>query len=344
MMRSWLVFILVLSTTRAAVAADDDLASREQQAFQAAVARVAPSVVRIETVGGRERLGKVLLGAGPTTGLIVRRDGLIVSSAFNFLSRPDSILVHLPDSTRKPARLLATDRSRMVSLLAVKPDTPLPVPEMAPRGEIRVGQWAVAMGRTFEVDRPNLSVGIVSATSRIGGRAIQTDAAASPNNYGGPLVDIRGRVLGVLTPLSPNPDEKLSGIEWYDSGIGFAVPVEDILRVVPRLERGENLHAGHLGVAFAGLDPNTSVPIVAACHPRSPAFKVLKPGDRVTAIDAVPVARVAELEDALARHYAGDRVTLTIDRDTKQQEVPLTLIPELPPLPKKPASRQIAPR
>ena len=78
---------------------DDDVELLEQQAFRAAVDRVAPSVVRIETVGGLERVGEVLFGTGPTTGLVVDPDGYIVSSAFNFVNQPDSILVRLPDGT-----------------------------------------------------------------------------------------------------------------------------------------------------------------------------------------------------------------------------------------------------
>jgi serine protease Do len=109
-----------------------DLGSTEQKAFRAAVDRVAPSVVRIETVGGLERVGQVIFGAGPTTGLVVSADGYLVSSAFNFLHRPTSILVQLPDGTRKPARLVATDRNRMIVLLKIDAEQPLPVPEIAP--------------------------------------------------------------------------------------------------------------------------------------------------------------------------------------------------------------------
>jgi serine protease Do len=311
--------------------ANDDLSRREEKAFQAAVDRVAPYVVRIETVGGRDRLGKASLAAGPTTGLVVSPDGLIVSSALGFLRRPDSILVELPDGVRKPARLLATDHSRMIVLLSIKPDAPLGMPEFAPRGELRVGHWAIAVGRTFESDRPNVSVGIASALARVRGRAIQTDAAVSPSNYGGPLVDVHGRVIGVLTPLAPSGNDELGKVEWYDSGIAFAVPAQDILQVLPRLSRGEDLYAGSLGVAFASPDPNTAEPVVAACQPNSAASKHLKPGDRITAVDGKPVRRVAELMDRLGRHYADDRVELSVERDKKVRHETLTLDRGLPP-------------
>ena len=232
--------------------------------------RVAPAVVGIETVGGLERLGPMLFGGGPTTGLVVDSSGYVVSSAFNFINRPTSILVRLPNGTRKAAKLVGTDHSRMLVLLKIDVDTPLVTCEIAPRQETRVGQWAIAVGRCFEADRPNLAVGIVSALGRVWGKAIQTDAAVSPNNYGGPLVDIHGRVLGVLVPLSPEGDDEMAGIEWYDSGIGFAIPMGDVERVLPQLKRGEDLFPGRAGVSFKGPNLYTGEPIIGGLPPQRP--------------------------------------------------------------------------
>ena len=100
------------------------------------------------------------------------------------------------------------------------------------RGRAAWPRCASASGRSpsaapSKPSQPNVSVGIVSALDRIWGKAIQTDAKISPNNYGGPLVDIAGRVLGVLVPMSPDGSGEVAGVEWYDSGIGFAVPLED---------------------------------------------------------------------------------------------------------------------
>ena len=239
----------------AAARADQESAAIEQRAIPGGRGeRIAPSIVKIETVGGLERIGNMLVNTGPTTGLIVSPDGFIISSAFNFISRPSSILVGLPDGTRTPARLVATDRQRMLVLLKIDVDEKLPVPEAVPESEIRVGQWAIALGRTFDAAQPNLSVGIVSGLNRIWGTAMQTDAKISPNNYGGPLVDIRGRVLGVLAPLSPDKHEEFAGVEWYDSGIGFAVPLAHINTVLPQLSAGHDLKPGILGVSLDSRD------------------------------------------------------------------------------------------
>ena len=138
----------------AALPAADDADAQAQAAFAAAVDRVAPAVVRIETVGGLERVGEVLFGTGPTTGLVVDPAGYIVSSAFNFVHKPASILVRLGDGVRRPAKLVATDHSRMLVLLKIDADKPLPVCESVPRQQMRVGQWAIAVGRTFEAIAP----------------------------------------------------------------------------------------------------------------------------------------------------------------------------------------------
>lgn len=312
--------------------AQTDLQLAEEQAIQAAVERVAPSVVSIETVGGLERLGQVLLGTGPTTGLIVSSDGYIVSSAFNFVSKPASVLVSLPDGTRLPARLVATDHNRMLVLLKVEVQQPLPTPTPVPEGEIQVGQWAIAIGRTYEGNQPNISVGIVSATQRIWGKAVQTDAKVSPANYGGPLVDIRGRVLGVLAPLSPTHSGEMAGIEWYDSGIGFAVPLVQVLEVVPRLQQGEDLYPGILGISLSTERLHSSPAVIAACVPNSPAYKAgLRPGDRIIEVDGRPINRQVQLLNEVHRRYAGDILKLVVQRGEERIECQVELVREIAP-------------
>ena len=123
---------------------------------------------------------------------MISADGYIISSAFNFVRQPASILVSFVSGKQLPAELIATDHSRMLVLLKVNGVADLPVPAMAPLAEIRPGQWAVAVGRTFRADKTNVTVGIVSALGRMFGKAIQTDADVSLANYGGPLVTAGG--------------------------------------------------------------------------------------------------------------------------------------------------------
>lgn len=312
--------------------ADDDLALREEEAIQAAALRVAPSIVSIENVGGLERVDHVLLGTGPTTGLIVSPDGYVITSSFSFAQKPASVLVILADGTRLPAEVVATDHSRLLVLLKIDAGRRLPVPEPVEEAEIRVGWWTIAVGRAFDLEQPNLSVGIVSAIDRVGGKAIQTDAKISPTNYGGPLVDIRGRVLGVLSPLSPTKGSELSGVEWYDSGIGFAVPLSHINHVLPRLKEGRDLKPGLMGVNLQGGDIYASAAVVAACRPKSPAYNAgLKPQDTIIGLDGRSIARQSQLLDQLGSHYAGDRVKLTVRRGEDELVRELELVDHLDP-------------
>lgn len=332
-----LLGILVLVVSQAAsAAAEVDLALQEQQALQAAAQSVADSVVQITTVGGLDRVGRTLITQGPTTGLVVTADGYIVSSAFNFVQQPTSILIRLPSGKQAPARLVAHDRNRMLVLLKVEVDEPLRVPEAAPSDEIRVGQWALAVGRTFRADRVGVSVGIVSALNRMYGRVIQTDASVSVANYGGPLVDLQGRVLGVLVPMSPQSaggeGSELAGAEFYDSGIGFAVPLEHVFGVLNRWQEGKDLLSGKLGVGLKAGGAHFEPPEITTVWQGSPAAKAgWQPKDMIVAVDGVSVSTQSQLRFLLVPRYAGDHLRLTIRRGDEEINSEVTLTGELAP-------------
>jgi len=307
----------------------DDIDVQEEQAIKAAVAHVAPSVVRIETIGGLEKVGKFLVGDGPTTGLVVAADGYILSSAFNFVQKPNTILVTLPGGKKVAAKIVARDHARMLVLLKVKTDKKLPVPEIVPRDKLAVGQWAMAVGRTFQGANTNLSVGIISAKNRVWGRAVQTDAKISPANYGGPLIDIRGRVIGLLVPLSPQgKGQVLAGAEWYDSGIGFAVPLNEVLSHLSTMKRGQDLHPGIFGVSLKKGSAIAAPVIIAACQPNSPAAKAgFKVGDQIVEVDGAKIRRFWELQHALGGKYDGDTIRVVILRGKDKKK--MTLVAKL---------------
>jgi serine protease Do len=316
-----------------------DVAELEQQALSAAVTAVDQCVVQISTVGGLDRLDQQELAVGPTTGLIVDADGYIVSSAFNFAQEPTSILVRLPGGEQRPAEIVGRDNSRMLVLLKVEADEPLPTPEPSPMEHVRPGDWAVAVGRTYSAERVSVSVGVVSALNRMHGRALQTDANVSAANYGGPLIDVHGRVLGVLAPMAPQSgsDETsaVAGAEYYDSGIGFAVPLAHILGVLPRWKQDKELKRGLLGVSLKPGNAHATPPIITAVWPRSPAAKAgWKPKDRIIAVEGKAVESQTDLRFQVSPRYADDKLAVTIRRgagdDAEELKTEVTLSDKLP--------------
>ena len=304
--------------------------AQEEQVIKQAVNLASTSVVRIETLGGLEKVGEVLVGTGPTTGLIVSADGYVLSSAFNFIQQPSSILVTLPNGKRAAAQIVSRDRSRMLVLLKISTDQELTPAIPVPRDQMQVGQWTIAVGRTFDLKRCNASVGILSATNRIWGKSIQTDAKISPSNYGGPLVDIRGRTMGILVPLSPQQQGEVAGAEWYDSGIGFAVPLTDVLPHLDTLKAGKDLYPGLLGISLKGKDIYADPAIVAVCQAKSPAAEAgMQVGDRIVEINGLPITRQAQLKHALGTQYAGDVVQVAFTRGTERIEKDVTLTDKL---------------
>jgi len=335
--------------------AQNTLEELQEKAIQAALQRVSPTLVQIETTGGTEMIsggggaaGKrrpgpaagpgVRKGSGPTTGVIVSPDGFIISSAFNFANKPTSIIVSTMDNKRFIAKVVATDQSRMVTLLKIDA-TNLAIPEALVSAKMEVGQTVIALGRTLGGSPsapPSVSMGIVSALGRIWGRAIQTDAKISPVNYGGPLIDLQGHVLGILVPASPQADGETAGFEWYDSGIGFAIPLDHIYAILAKLKQGKDLRKGLLGITMQNKDMYADEVVINSVAANSAAFKAgIKVADKIIAIDGKKVESHAQLMHQLGPKYEGDMVSLTIVRgkdEIKLEKIELSGILESPPL------------
>jgi len=217
------------------------------KAIHVASDRVLPSLVTIETYGGvatGARRGRVAgvskPGVGPTTGLVISEDGYILTSSFNFRDKPPIITVILRDGSKHVAELRGRDAKRRLCLLKIDTDKKLTVPEVMPRDELRVGSWALSLGVGYGDFEPAVSVGIVSALDRYDVKAVQTDANISPANYGGPLLSIDGRLIGVCVPLHPTNPKVTAGVEWYDSGIGFAIPLEGLADQIEKMKRSKS--------------------------------------------------------------------------------------------------------
>ena len=152
------------------------------------------------------------------------------------------------------------------------------------------------LGRVWNLYEPSAAIGVVSAVGRCWGRAIQTDAAISPVNYGGPLLNIEGRVIGVIAPLPAETAGMSTGTELYDSGVGFAIPIHDIIPLIPRLKDGQMLKPGLLGIGYSTTDPINGRPVVETVRTGSPAAKSgLQSGDLITEINGQSIQRIADI-------------------------------------------------
>ncbi|MEK6644810.1 MAG: trypsin-like peptidase domain-containing protein [Planctomycetota bacterium] len=334
-------------------AAPRDIDRAKADAVRRAVEIVAPSMVTIETIGGAQPvvtqgpMGVVeesfRLAEGPTTGVVLSTDGLIITSSFNFARAPSVITVSLPDGTRVAAKLLGRDLIRRLALLKVNAPGLKPAQWVQhecgtghPTGQpaFTVGQYAVACGRGLGAPEPQISLGIISALARRNGHAVQTDAKLSPVNYGGPLIDLDGRVLGLIVPMA-GAGGALAGAEWYDSGIGFAVYRDSIDHVLDRLLAGQTIEPGKIGVIL-GDDTTDEIPLldtilkggvmIQFVAKQSPAAQAgLQPGDRLLTIDGQPIGDLLDLQRRLSDRAAGEEVKLTFKRRWKIEEVRLRL-------------------
>lgn len=248
---------------------------------------------------------------GRATGVVLTADGWILVARFALALEPTTILVTVPGVGTFPATRAGEDTSRGLALVKIEASG-LPTPTFVDPADVRVGQWAFALGRTFAAELPTVHFGIVSAKGRQFGRALQIDAGTSPANYGGPVVDVQGRVLGVAVPLSPSG--RNAGVEWYDSGVGFAATIADIGPLLARMQQGQALQRGWLGVQFdpAWLGPGAKV---VAVDPRGPAHAAgVQKGDVLLQVGGVPVRNAPHALACISGRLGGDALALAVRR------------------------------
>ena len=331
-MTTCFAFLFSLACVSAIEADDAESVKLEEQAFKQAVTLAEDSVVRIQTIGGLDKIGRNLISTGPTTGVVVSKDGYILTSSFNFVGKPASIIVTFKDGRKFPAKQIATDAVKKITLIKIDAKK-LSILPIAKKSDVEVGQWAIAVGRTYDPEVPNISIGIVSAKNRIWGKAIQVDAKISPTNYGGPLLDVSGKFVGILVPLSTRGTQVSAGTEWYDSGIGFAIPAEEALARIDQMKKGKNLVPGLLGVSFVqtsklGYDP----PKIKQVRVGSPAEKAgIKKGDLLVSILGIKTPTYNSVKHVMGNQYAGEEIAVTYKRGdktfTQKAKLVETLVP-----------------
>jgi S1-C subfamily serine protease len=306
--------------------------------------RARHSVVHITTLGVQRDLFSMNVQhvpRGTGTGIIWDDQGHVVTN-FHVIQGAQGARVTLADQSSHDATLVGVfaDRDLAVLRIDVPKDKLSPIAIGSSR-ELQVGQRVYAIGNPFGLDQ-TLTTGIISALGReiesfnqrtIRG-VIQTDAAINPGNSGGPLLDSAGRLIGVNTQIaSPS---------GASAGIGFAIPVDEVNRIVPRLIRDGRFVRPALGISAgaAGLRRALDLPmgvIVVQVGSGSPAARAgLQPfrrgsrgevvgGDVITAINGEPVADLDDMLTVLERRQPGETVTLTVWRGGQLRKLTVVL-------------------
>lgn len=340
-----------VAETPTAVALEQTSNELEEQIEQV-YAKISPSVVNITN---RSTAYDFFLNAVPQegtgSGFFYDNQGHIVTN-YHVVEGAQELQVTLADERNLPATLIGADPANDLAVIKVDlPSTEVPVAPLGDSTKLRIGQFMVAIGNPFGLER-TLTVGVVSSLGRVIespndqfiGEAIQTDASINPGNSGGPLLNLRGEIVGVNSAiLSPS---------GTSAGIGFAIPARTVERVVPALiKNGQYLHPT-LGVNVFELTPQRirlleragmtigaqNGLLIAQIDPNGPAAhaglqagqrsvrigNVIVPtgGDIITAIDGTPMPSVRDFSVYLeTRTSVGQIVEVTVIRDGQQHTV-----------------------
>jgi Do/DeqQ family serine protease len=335
-----------------AVIPQDALAVAEglQTAFRSVADKVLPSVVEIKTVSVQRRQTPNFNGSpwefffGPRegspdgqerefrsqnmgSGIIVRqnKDLYYVLTNNHVVDGASEIQVATMDGKEYAAELVGKDSRRDLSIISFKTGDSFPLAALGNSDDVRVGDWAIAMGNPLgEQFAFSVTMGIVSAVGRVGGPAgnindfIQTDAPINQGNSGGPLVNIRGEVVGINTWIASNNG-------GGSVGLGFAIPINNAKRSIDEFIRSGSVNDGWLGVSLIDTDRDMAQALgvegkrgalASQVFLGSPADKGgIRPGDFITHVDGKEVRGTTQLTQMVGDIRPGDKAAFTVIRD-----------------------------
>jgi S1-C subfamily serine protease len=306
------------------VSTEDD---GEISGVAAAAARLANSVVTISSQVSEASSE----GEATGTGVVVTSDGEIITNAHVVEGATEVRVRFAGDTEPVLARVLAADAGNDLALLKVNARN-LVAATFAKPGSVRVGDQVVAIGYALALDGgPSVTTGIVSALKRTIftesgalNSLIQTDAAISSGNSGGPLANMRGEVVGINTAVARGSSNSAA------NNIGFAISVDEVLSVLSQLREqasGTRREEGFLGVSLEARTDGGVGSIIATVQPGSPADKAgINVGDIVLAVDGEPVNGQAGLVAAIRDREPGDSISIELVREGQRVTVTATLV------------------
>ncbi|HEY9704147.1 MAG TPA: HhoA/HhoB/HtrA family serine endopeptidase [Allocoleopsis sp.] len=274
---------------------------------------------------------------GQGSGFIINNNGIILTNA-HVVDKTDKVTVTLKDGRTLEGEVKGIDEVTDLAVVKIPGNPNLPVVKLGDSEQIRVGDWAIAVGNPLGLDN-TVTLGIISTLNRSSAAVglpskrldfIQTDAAINPGNSGGPLLNANGEVIGINTAIRPDA-----------MGIGFAIPINKAKGIVGTLSKGEKVAHAYLGVQMQTLtkvlaqennnDPNTPfiMPeingvLVLRVLPNSPAAKSgLRRGDVIIAVDKEQVNTAEQLQQVVENSQVGQSLNVKIQRGEKALIIPV---------------------
>jgi serine protease Do len=290
--------------------------------------------------------------ASEGSGVIYKKDGnsAYVVTNNHVVDGASQIEIMLSDGTKVVGELVGADTYSDIAVVKIASDKVTTVAEFADSDKITVGETAIAIGSPLGTDYANsVTQGIVSSLSRtvtmtnddgetISTNAIQTDAAINPGNSGGALINIEGQVIGINSSKISSTSDSGSGNSV--EGMGFAIPANDVVKIINQLEANGKVIRPALGITMANLSDLSTTTIsrlniptsvtagivVASVQSGMPAEGTLKKYDVITAIDDKDVSSITDLQSVLYGHSTGDSIKVTFYRgtDKKTETIKLT--------------------
>ena len=271
--------------------------------------------------GGDER------PTGIGSGFIISTDGYILTNA-HVVDDADALVVTLADKREFRGKVVGKDSRTDVAVIKVDAKD-LPVVSIGNAEVLKVGQWVMAIGSPFGLDN-SVTVGIVSAKQRDTGEYlpfIQTDVAINPGNSGGPLINMSGEVVGINSQIYSRSGGYM--------GISFSIPIDEAIRIADQLRATGAVTRGRIGVQIAPLSKEVGESmglaaeqgaLVRSVEAGAPADKAgIQPGDIITRVNGKSIGRTSDLPRMIGAINPGSQAVLTLLRNGKSMEVPVTV-------------------
>lgn len=292
------------------------------------------SVVLVKAEVHASMFGQTTTGMSTGSGFVLTEDGYVVTN-HHVVESATAVTVEMHDGAEYDAKVIGSDSTNDVALLKIEEDVKLQAVEVGSSDALKVGDQVIAIGNPLGELTSTLTVGYVSAKERdvtTDGATInmiQTDAAINSGNSGGPLFNSQGEVVGITTAKYSGNSSSGATIE----GIGFAIPIDDVMPLVNDLMNYGYINSAYLGVMVSNVDEATAsfygLPVGAYVQEVTPGYCAeaagLQEKDIIVALGSHKVKNVSELTKALRKFKAGETTTLTVYRGGQELKLSITL-------------------